>query len=63
MPRDLKRRRPEVPWKEMAGMRDKLIHEYFGVDLKKVWITIKEDIPKLKPLFEEIVRTCKPKQA
>ncbi|MBS7649346.1 DUF86 domain-containing protein [Candidatus Bathyarchaeota archaeon] len=45
------------------GTRDKLIHEYLGVDLKKVWKTIKEDIPKLKLLFEEIVGNYKPKQA
>jgi len=40
----------------MAGMRDKLIHEYFGVDLKRVWNTITKDIPKLKPSFEKIFK-------
>jgi uncharacterized protein with HEPN domain len=40
----------------MARMRDKLVHEYFGVDLKRVWNTIKKDIPALKPLFEKILR-------
>jgi len=38
----------------MAGMRDKVIHEYFGVNLKLIWETAKERIPKIKPLFEEI---------
>jgi uncharacterized protein with HEPN domain len=44
-------------------MRNKLIHEYFGVDLKRVWKTVKEDIPNLKPLFEEILRDFKTGQA
>ena len=36
-----------IPWKEMAGMRDKVIYEYFGVDLKIVWKTIKKSLPAL----------------
>ena len=38
----------EIPWKEMAGMRDKMTHEYFGVDLKIVWKTVKYSLPGLK---------------
>jgi len=54
---DLVRNRyPQIPWKDMAGMRDKLIHEYFGVDMKRVWKTVKEDILNLKPLFEKILK-------
>ena len=56
MPKDVRDRYPEIPWREMAGMRDKLIHEYFGVNLKRVWKTVKEDLPSLKPLFEKILR-------
>ncbi|MEM4725812.1 MAG: HepT-like ribonuclease domain-containing protein [Nitrososphaerales archaeon] len=37
------KRYPQIPWKDMAGMRDKLIHGYFGVDLRRVWKTVKED--------------------
>jgi len=56
IPSKVKNRYPKVPWKKMAGMRDKLIHEYFGVDWKRVWNTVKKDIPDLKPLFEKILK-------
>lgn len=52
--KDLKSQYPEIPWKEMSGMRDKLIHDYFGVDADVVWKTIKDDIPYLKSLIENI---------
>lgn len=51
---DLKKVHCEIPWKEISGMRDKLIHDYLGVDVKVVWRTIKEDIPKLEKLISEI---------
>ena len=56
IPKSIRSRYPEVPWKDMAGMRDKVIHEYFGVDLKVVWKTAKEDIPSLKPLIRDALR-------
>jgi len=56
IPKTVRNRYPEIPWKDMAGMRDKLIHEYFGVDLRRVWKTVKEDILNLKPLFEKILK-------
>ncbi|MCX8183623.1 MAG: DUF86 domain-containing protein [Crenarchaeota archaeon] len=56
IPDPIRKNYPEIPWREMAGMRDKLIHEYFGVNLQRVWKTIREDIPGLKPLFEKILR-------
>ena len=51
---DLKQTYYEIPWKEIAGMRDKLIHDYLGVDIKVVWRTIREDIPFLEKLIKEI---------
>ena len=52
--KDLKSQYQEIPWKEMSGMRDKLIHDYFGVDVDVVWKTVNEDIPYLKSLIENI---------
>jgi uncharacterized protein with HEPN domain len=52
--KDLKSQYPEIPWKEMSGMRDKLIHDYFGIDVDVVWNTVNEDIPYLKSLIENI---------
>jgi len=55
IPDEAKKEYPEIPWRDMAGTRDKLIHGYFGVDLKRVWKTVKEEIPPLKPLFEKML--------
>lgn len=55
IPKSIRDKYPSVPWKEMVGMRNKMIHEYFGVDVKILWQTVKGDIPSLKPLIQEIV--------
>ena len=44
----LKTEYPDVPWKEISGMRDKIIHHYFGVDYEAVWLTVTTDIPELE---------------
>ena len=48
IPERIRKEYPKVPWKDMAGMRDKLIHGYFGVKLDVVWKTIKERLPAVK---------------
>ena len=54
IPDEVRKKYPAIPWKEMAGMRDKVIHEYFGVKIERVWLTVKEDIPGIKPLIKKV---------
>jgi uncharacterized protein with HEPN domain len=54
IPEEVKQKHPAVPWKEMAGMRDRLIHAYFGVDYNLVWTTIKTRIPEAKQAIRKI---------
>jgi uncharacterized protein with HEPN domain len=43
----LRNQHPDIPWAAMAGMRDKLIHDYEGVDVERVWLTLQSSIPDL----------------
>jgi uncharacterized protein with HEPN domain len=52
----LKARHATVPWKRIAGMRDKMIHEYFGVNLQLVWDAIEQEVPGLQQKIEAILR-------
>lgn len=53
---ELKIHNSEIPWREMSGLRDVLIHEYFGVDLKIVWNVVEYELPKIKTKITEVLQ-------
>lgn len=55
IPKPVRSKFRDIPWQDMAGMRDKVIHIYFGVKLDQVWLAVKEDIPRLKPLIKQVI--------
>jgi len=59
VPESIKQKYPQIPWKDMTGMRDRLIHFYFGVKYDLVWNAIKADIPRIKPLINKILEELK----
>ena len=54
LPESFRSNYPDVPWKQMAGMRDKLIYNYFGIDIQMVWQAVEKHIPHILALIREI---------
>ncbi len=59
LPDDVRAQHPEIPWRKMAGMRDILLHQYFGVDLEAVWDAVQVDLPELRPKIRRILEELK----
>ena len=56
IPKDIRSKSPETEWEEMTGLRDILIHQYFGTDLETIWGIIKDDLPKLKKDINSLIK-------
>jgi uncharacterized protein with HEPN domain len=55
IPSKIRQSYPDIPWKQMSGMRNLLIHEYFGVDIQTVWHTAKHHLPTLRKQLGELM--------
>lgn len=55
LPEEFTQKYPQIPWRELAGLRDIIAHTYFKIDFKRIWINIKNDIPKIKYDFKLIM--------
>ena len=55
IPEDIKRNNPDVEWRKIAGLRDILVHAYFGIDVEVVWDIVKNKVPELKEKIEKIL--------
>ena len=57
LPTEFREKYPDIPWQQMAGFRDVLIHDYLKVNLNRVWATIEHNLPQLKAAIETILKT------
>jgi uncharacterized protein with HEPN domain len=55
LPQEFKEKHKGIPWKDIAGMRDRIAHSYFGIDYSLVWDTIRKDIPVLKKEIKKLI--------
>lgn len=56
IPDSIRNKNKDIPWKQMAGTRDKIIHEYFGVDYEMIWKVAKEELKNIKQPIENILK-------
>lgn len=59
VPASIKDQYPQVPWRSIAGMRDKIIHQYFGIDAEVLWSTVKDDLPNMRLEVSNILQEIK----
>jgi uncharacterized protein with HEPN domain len=56
IPNSVRSQYPDIPWRDIAGMRDKLIHDYFNTDVEIIWKAVQEDVPQLKILISKVLK-------
>lgn len=56
LPDSIREKHPDIPWKKIIGLRNRIAHEYFGIDLKLVWKIVREELPALKPFIQKIAK-------
>ena len=54
LPEDFIARHPNVPWRQAAGLRNRIVHDYFGLDLEIIWEVIQHDLPRLRQQLENL---------
>ena len=55
IPDSVRSQYPDIPWRDIAGMRDKLIHDYFNTDVEIIWQAVQEDVPQLKMMIARVL--------
>jgi uncharacterized protein with HEPN domain len=59
IPERIRAQHPDIPWRQIISFRNRIVHEYFGLDVRLIWATIQHDLPELKPKIEQLLKTYK----